>query len=137
MPLEIGNKGARKKMKVLKIKIERVFKQVLKGIRCPEFGIRKIAVFPYLTRKFVLFLPISKGSILKPPSVPHVRRLKSVSNLLNLNKISGTGKFNKNALQIIDNKQIAEKVKKSPVLVLGLFEILMELVITKELENGN
>ena len=116
-------------MKVLKSKIERVFKQVLMGIKCHHFGRRKIVVFPYLTRIFANVTPMIKGSILKPPSVPHVRMLKIVSNLLNLNKLSGTGKFIKNALQIIDNKQDEEKEKKLGVKVLGLCDVSLEIML--------
>ena len=78
-----------------------------------------------------------KWVFLKPLRVYHARRLQTGIKPLILNKLGGTGKSSQNALQVIDNKQIAGKVKKSSVLVLGLFEILMELVIKKELENGN
>lgn len=78
-----------------------------------------------------------KRAFLKPPRVYHAQRLKTSIKPLILNKLGGTGKFNQNALQLIDNKQIAGIVKKPPVLVLGLFEVLMDPVIKKELENGN
>ena len=78
-----------------------------------------------------------KEAFLNPPRVYHARSLETSIKPLILKRLGGTGKFNQNALQLIDNKQLRARVEKPPVLVLGLFEILMQPVIKEELENGN
>lgn len=82
---------------------------------------KKIAEFPCLKRIFMMTTYRGKEAFLNSPRVYHAQRLKTSINPLILNKLGGIGEFNQNALQVIDNKQIKGKVKKLPVLVLGLF----------------